>query len=132
MKVFELMIVLYLGPADDEDIVANITELSQVFKLMTILFKTKLITKTDRIAGFTNRFDYFICCSPDFRFCAIKLNGPIKCNNYDYYTPQNTNVTVEHHVNALMVYSLVWIISVVWNLIILLEIILLIKVYMHF
>ena len=82
--------------------------LSSYCILMTILYKTLLIIQTDGIANFTNHFKwyldafYFICCSQliDYcRFCDIKLNVSIKCNNYKYWTPQNPHVKVEQYVN---------------------------------
>ena len=88
--------------------IANISELSQVFKLMTILSKELLIIQTDGIANFSNRLRwyldpfFFIFCSQLIdcsTFPAIKLNGPIKCNNYDSWTPRNLHITVEHHAN---------------------------------
>ena len=85
---------------------ANITQLSQVFKLMT--FKVRLITWTDGISNFTNHFKcyldalYFSCCFQFIDcwwFCDIKLNSLIKYNNCIYRAPQSLPSIVEYHIN---------------------------------
>ena len=63
-----------------------------------------MITPTDGIAHFTNRFNcylavfYFSCRSHLFdhcKFCVIKLNGSIKCHNCSYFAVQNLYVMVD-------------------------------------
>ena len=77
---------------------------------MTILFKALLIVQTDGIANSISRFKwhldalYFVRCSQLIdccRFRAIKLNGLIKCNNYNYLVPRSQHITVELHINSL-------------------------------
>ena len=94
------------------DGITNVSELLQVFKLMTIMFHSLLIILTEGIANITNRLDWYLgelCfnyCShliDYWRVCAIKINGKIKCRNCNYWAPQNPPVTAEQHGNLLEV-----------------------------
>ena len=102
-QVFELMIIVHPGTADNENRIAIITELSQVFYLKTILLMDILIIQINGIINFTNHFKYlnglyFIYSSQliDWsRFCAMKFNDSIKCNNYIHWAAQNPHAMVD-------------------------------------
>ena len=75
------------------NIIPNITDLSDVFRQMTILFKALPLTRTDGIKKYIKNFNwhlgsfYFNFCSRLIdccRFCAVKLNDSIECHNLIY------------------------------------------------
>ena len=87
------------------DGIENITELSQVFEQITVLFKVLDVNKNWLISSFTNCFNWYLSafCLSCFshlidcrRFCALMLNGSINQHNCNYRALQDPYVTLTY------------------------------------